>query len=115
MKCNNSGVSVSSHWWSAKSYGTDAMSDSSQRAQNLHEAPLTGKLLLFQTTAKNYVSCQSPNPAMWETRGSPFTECTASFKAKHNTARGKFGSGFAEKEGQWDCNICSVRNESTAS
>ena len=48
MKCNNSGVSVSSHWWSAKSYGTDAMSDSSQRAQNLREAPLTGKLLLFQ-------------------------------------------------------------------
>ena len=47
MKCCNSGESVSSHGRPAKSCGTDG-SDGSQRAQNLQEAPLTGKLVLFQ-------------------------------------------------------------------
>ncbi|NXD85689.1 RBP2 ligase, partial [Halcyon senegalensis] len=27
----------------------------------------------------------------------------------------KFGSAYAKKEGQWDCSVCSVRNEPTAS
>lgn len=46
MKLNSSNVSVSSHRWPAESYGTDPMPDGYQRAQNLHEAPLTGKLML---------------------------------------------------------------------
>lgn len=46
MKLNNSNSNASSHRWPAESYGTDTMSEGYQRAQNLHEAPLTGKLLL---------------------------------------------------------------------
>ena len=46
IKLNSSSVSVSSHGWPGESYGTDTVSDGYQRAQNLHEAPLTGELML---------------------------------------------------------------------
>ncbi|NXJ92409.1 RBP2 ligase, partial [Corythaixoides concolor] len=68
-----------------------------------------------EATAKNCVSCQSPNPNMWETHGTPVTESAESFKASGDTVQDKFGSAFAKKEGQWDCSICLVRNEPTAS
>ncbi|XP_065597118.1 ranBP2-like and GRIP domain-containing protein 4 isoform X2 [Cyrtonyx montezumae] len=71
-------------------------------------------LVLNGATAKNCASCQSPNPYSWEARGIPLTESAASLKASGNTTQGKFGSAFAKKEGQWDCNICLVRNEPTA-
>ncbi|NXN42530.1 RBP2 ligase, partial [Rhinoptilus africanus] len=68
-----------------------------------------------EATAKNCVSCQSPNPDMRETHGAPLTDSAASFKASSNTVEDKFGSAFAKKEGQWDCSVCLVRNEPTAS
>jgi len=46
MNRNRSTASVSSHHWPAESSGTDTVSDGYQRAQNLHEAPLTGELIL---------------------------------------------------------------------
>ncbi|NWS96218.1 RBP2 ligase, partial [Mionectes macconnelli] len=67
-----------------------------------------------EATAKNCVSCQSPNPDMRETHDTPVIG-SASFKASGNTVQDKFGSAFAKKEGQWDCSVCSVRNEPTAS
>ncbi|XP_027530809.1 E3 SUMO-protein ligase RanBP2-like isoform X4 [Neopelma chrysocephalum] len=63
-----------------------------------------------EATAKNCVSCQNPNEDMWETRDTPLTGSTSG-----NTVQDKFGSAFAKKEGQWDCSVCSVRNEPTAS
>ncbi|POI26802.1 hypothetical protein CIB84_009447, partial [Bambusicola thoracicus] len=71
-------------------------------------------LVRNEATAKNCASCQSPNPDTWETRGIPATESAASLKASGGAAQEKFGSAFAKKEGQWDCNICFVRNEPTA-
>ncbi|XP_054673575.1 ranBP2-like and GRIP domain-containing protein 4 isoform X2 [Grus americana] len=68
-----------------------------------------------EATAKNCVSCQSPNPDMWETHGTPLTESAASCKAIGNTVQDDFGSAFAKKEGQWDCSVCLVRNEPSAS
>ncbi|KAJ7406949.1 E3 SUMO-protein ligase RanBP2-like isoform X3 [Willisornis vidua] len=67
-----------------------------------------------EATAKNCVACQNPNPDMWETHGTPLTGA-ASFKASSSTVQDKFGSAFAKKEGQWDCSVCLVRNEPTAS
>ncbi|NWR28986.1 RBP2 ligase, partial [Tachuris rubrigastra] len=67
-----------------------------------------------EATAKNCVSCQNPNPGMQETHDTPVTG-SASFKASGNTVQDQFGSAFAKKEGQWDCTVCSVRNEPTAS
>ncbi|XP_035173062.1 E3 SUMO-protein ligase RanBP2-like [Oxyura jamaicensis] len=55
MKHNNSNSNVSSHRWPGESYGTDTMSDSYQRAQNLHEAPLT-----VATTGPSVYYSQSP-------------------------------------------------------
>ncbi|OXB52658.1 hypothetical protein ASZ78_014222, partial [Callipepla squamata] len=71
-------------------------------------------LVLNEAAAKNCASCQSPSPDPWEARGIPLTESAASLKGSGSTAQGKFGSAFAKKEGQWDCNICLVRNEPTA-
>ncbi|XP_027745466.1 E3 SUMO-protein ligase RanBP2-like isoform X4 [Empidonax traillii] len=67
-----------------------------------------------EATAKNCVSCQNPNPDMRETQDAPVTG-SVSFKASDNTVQDKFISAFAKKEGQWDCSVCSVRNEPTAS
>ncbi|XP_064295759.1 ranBP2-like and GRIP domain-containing protein 4 isoform X1 [Phalacrocorax carbo] len=72
-------------------------------------------LIPNEATAKNCVSCQSPNPDMWEAHGTPLTDSVTSFKANGNTLQDNFGSAFAKKEGQWDCTVCSVRNEPTAS
>ncbi|NWS55657.1 RBP2 ligase, partial [Chunga burmeisteri] len=55
MKLNNSNSNTSSHRWPAESYGTDTMSDSYQRAQNLPEAPLT-----VATTGPSVYYSQSP-------------------------------------------------------
>ncbi|XP_039240385.1 E3 SUMO-protein ligase RanBP2 isoform X2 [Pipra filicauda] len=71
-------------------------------------------LVSNEATAKNCVSCQNPNEDMWETHDTPLTG-SVSFKASGNTVQDKFGSAFAKKEGQWDCSVCSVRNEPTAS
>ncbi|NXE91180.1 RBP2 ligase, partial [Menura novaehollandiae] len=71
-------------------------------------------LVLNESTANNCVSCQSPNPGMWETHGTPLTG-SASFKVSGNALQDKFGSVFAKKEGQWDCSACLVRNEPTDS
>ncbi|NXG59468.1 RBP2 ligase, partial [Hemiprocne comata] len=72
-------------------------------------------LVSNEATAKNCVSCQSPNPDMRETHGTPLPESDASFKASGNTVQDKFGSAFAKKEGQWDSTVSLVRNEPTAS
>ncbi|XP_039570045.1 E3 SUMO-protein ligase RanBP2-like isoform X3 [Passer montanus] len=63
-----------------------------------------------EATAKNCVSCQSPNPGMWQTHGTPMTGY-ASLKPSGNTMQDKFGSPFAKKEGQWDCSVCQTQNE----
>ncbi|XP_010130136.1 PREDICTED: E3 SUMO-protein ligase RanBP2, partial [Buceros rhinoceros silvestris] len=68
-----------------------------------------------EVTAKNCVSCQNPNPGIWETPCTQLTDSATSFKASSNTVPDTFGSAFAKKEGQWDCSVCLVRNEPTAS
>lgn len=112
-------MSESSHQWPAESYGADATSAGYQRAQNLHETPLTGTLLLLLFQRKQLQRTVFHAKAQIQLCGKhtapPLTECAARFNASSNTARDKFGSAFAQEEGQRDCNICSVRNEPTAS
>ncbi|OXB52046.1 hypothetical protein ASZ78_004319, partial [Callipepla squamata] len=55
MKLTLELLRASSHRWPAESYGTDTMSDSYQRAQNLPEAPLT-----VATTGPSVYYSQSP-------------------------------------------------------
>ncbi|NWH63820.1 RBP2 ligase, partial [Geococcyx californianus] len=72
-------------------------------------------LVQNEATAKNCVSCQSPSPDTWEVHSTSLTESSMTFKASGNAVQDKFGSAFAKKEGQWDCGVCSVRNEPTTS
>ncbi|XP_040513563.1 ranBP2-like and GRIP domain-containing protein 3 [Gallus gallus] len=76
MNRNRSTASVSSHHWPAESSGTDTVSDGYQRAQNLHEAPLTvattgpfvyysqspayNSQYLLRTAATNVTSTKAP-------------------------------------------------------
>ncbi|XP_054255494.1 ranBP2-like and GRIP domain-containing protein 4 isoform X4 [Indicator indicator] len=71
--------------------------------------------ILNETIAKNCVSCKNPSPDTWETPVAQLSDSDVDFKASGNTAQDKFGSAFSKKEGQWDCDVCSVRNEPTAS
>ncbi|XP_063314133.1 ranBP2-like and GRIP domain-containing protein 4 [Pelobates fuscus] len=56
----------------------------------------------------NCVSCQNPNQA------SNVQPTVPSAPFKINASQKDLGTLFAKKEGQWDCNTCSVRNEATA-
>ncbi|XP_068781927.1 ranBP2-like and GRIP domain-containing protein 4 isoform X5 [Struthio camelus] len=67
-----------------------------------------------EATAKNCVSCQTPNPDIKEMHGAPLAEPAASFKASGDTVQDKFASAFAKKEGQWDCNICLIPSDAEA-
>ncbi|XP_074847123.1 ranBP2-like and GRIP domain-containing protein 4 [Carettochelys insculpta] len=67
-----------------------------------------------EATAKNCSACQSPNPRNKETHDMLLAETSATFKPNTDTTHDKFGSVFAKK-GHWDCNVCLVRNEPTAS
>ncbi|KAM7182203.1 ranBP2-like and GRIP domain-containing protein 4 isoform 1-T1 [Macrochelys suwanniensis] len=72
-------------------------------------------LVRNEATDKNCTACQSPNPRNKEIHAVPLAETSAAFKPNTDTIHDKFGSVFAKKEGHWDCNVCLVRNEPTAS
>ena len=66
------------------------------RAQNLQEAPLTGRLVLFQREQlQRTVFCAKAQTSYVGNTWPPLTECAAGFKASRNPAREKSGSiGF---------------------
>uniref|UniRef100_A0A8C3H918 E3 SUMO-protein ligase RanBP2 n=1 Tax=Chrysemys picta bellii TaxID=8478 RepID=A0A8C3H918_CHRPI len=72
-------------------------------------------LVRNEATDKNCSACQSPNPRNKEMHAVPLPETFAAFKPNTDDTHEKFGSFFAKKGGQWDCNVCLVRNEPTAS
>uniref|UniRef100_A0A8C5IIS3 RAN binding protein 2 n=1 Tax=Junco hyemalis TaxID=40217 RepID=A0A8C5IIS3_JUNHY len=74
MKLNNSNTNAS-HRWPAENYGTDAIPDSYQRAQNLHEAPLT-----VATTGPSVFYSQSPAYNSQYLLGTAATNVTPSSK-----------------------------------
>ncbi|XP_069492976.1 E3 SUMO-protein ligase RanBP2-like [Ambystoma mexicanum] len=76
-------------------------------------------LVRNEATSASCVSCLTPNPEV--TPASSLTLKPASgfkFGSSTETSTSKpssFGSLFSKKEGQWDCNVCLVRNEATSS
>uniref|UniRef100_A0A8C4DAI0 E3 SUMO-protein ligase RanBP2 n=1 Tax=Dicentrarchus labrax TaxID=13489 RepID=A0A8C4DAI0_DICLA len=52
-------------------------------------------------------ACQTANPNSSSNSGSPFTGFVPSAFASG------FGAGFGKKPGQWDCDMCSKRNEAS--
>uniref|UniRef100_A0A8C5X5G3 RAN binding protein 2 n=1 Tax=Malurus cyaneus samueli TaxID=2593467 RepID=A0A8C5X5G3_9PASS len=76
MKLNNSNTNAS-HRWPAENYGADTMPDSYQRAQNLHEAPLT-----VATTGPSVFYSQSPAYNSQYLLGTAATNVTPTKSAK---------------------------------
>ncbi|NXT76556.1 RBP2 ligase, partial [Zapornia atra] len=98
-----------------KSLQTYSPSGFGQRDSKKEKWQCKACLVLNEAAAKNCVSCQGPHPEKRETRDAPLTEPAVGNKASGSAVQGDFGAAFAKKEGQWDCDVCLVRNEPTAS
>ena len=78
-----------------------------------------------ESSASHCVSCQTPNPLCKDSSSSSrtqpfgsFAQTSSSFTLGTSDATSKpigFGPQFEKKPGQWDCDVCAVRNESSAS
>ncbi|XP_039708558.1 E3 SUMO-protein ligase RanBP2 isoform X1 [Pteropus medius] len=66
-------------------------------------------------TAKKCISCQNLNPSYKELLGPPLVETVSALKAGPENTPDEFALMTPKKEGHWDCSICLVRNEPTAS
>lgn len=60
-----------------------------------------------EVSASNCVACQSPNPAAKSAEGPPVSS--------HTPAAAGFGVQLSKEEGIWDCSVCLVRNNASAS
>uniref|UniRef100_A0A8C5M9C9 RAN binding protein 2 n=1 Tax=Leptobrachium leishanense TaxID=445787 RepID=A0A8C5M9C9_9ANUR len=69
-------------------------------------------LVRNEPSATFCVSCQSPNSASNVQPTAP-SASTFTISTSGSAPQKDFGALFAKKEGQWDCNICCVRNEAT--
>uniref|UniRef100_A0A452J4I4 Uncharacterized protein n=1 Tax=Gopherus agassizii TaxID=38772 RepID=A0A452J4I4_9SAUR len=67
------------------------------------------------TVSQCSASCQSPNPRNKEMHAVPLPDTFEAFKPHTDATHDKFGSVFAKNGGHWDCSVCLVRNEPTAS
>uniref|UniRef100_UPI00398E5AB3 E3 SUMO-protein ligase RanBP2 isoform X2 n=1 Tax=Pristiophorus japonicus TaxID=55135 RepID=UPI00398E5AB3 len=71
-----------------------------------------------ETTALKCASCQAPGPSCKDSGTSynqPATTKTIGFGLNSESIKTPKGfAAFGKKEGQWDCNACYVRNETTA-
>ncbi|KAG8586923.1 hypothetical protein GDO81_005518 [Engystomops pustulosus] len=71
-------------------------------------------VVLNKPSAEKCIACQAPNPS---NSSQTITTTASSFKfvASDTGPLKDLGSLFAKKEGQWDCDVCEVRNEVSAS
>ncbi|XP_067117199.1 E3 SUMO-protein ligase RanBP2 [Osmerus mordax] len=61
-----------------------------------------------EASANSCVSCQTPNPSV-----KPAAAVTSTKSSAQPLVSG-FGAQFNKKDGQWDCDTCAVRNETSA-
>ncbi|XP_007537178.2 E3 SUMO-protein ligase RanBP2 isoform X1 [Erinaceus europaeus] len=66
-------------------------------------------------SAKKCVSCHNINPNSKDFFDPPSGETVSPLKTGPENTSDRFRLMFSKKEGQWDCSICLVRNEPTAS
>ncbi|XP_040831438.1 E3 SUMO-protein ligase RanBP2 isoform X3 [Ochotona curzoniae] len=66
-------------------------------------------------TLKKCVSCHNLKSSSKEFLGPPLVETVPVPKTGPESNQDRFASMAAMKEGQWDCNVCLVRNEPTVS
>ncbi|XP_044525255.1 E3 SUMO-protein ligase RanBP2 [Gracilinanus agilis] len=72
-------------------------------------------LVQNEASAKTCVACQNPNSQSQPTHTIPApTALKLSTSETSKSTKGGFEGMFMKKEGQWDCTVCLVRNESSA-
>eukprot|EP00063_Salmo_salar_P054569 XP_014029404.1 PREDICTED: E3 SUMO-protein ligase RanBP2-like isoform X3 [Salmo salar] len=62
-----------------------------------------------QASSSSCVSCQTPNPA-----AKTVVDGAAASKPLTNPVGSGFGAQFSKKPGQWDCDMCAVRNQASS-
>ncbi|XP_062982267.1 ranBP2-like and GRIP domain-containing protein 4 isoform X3 [Elgaria multicarinata webbii] len=73
-------------------------------------------LVRNKITAQNCVACQTPNPSNREVQAVLLpTESAITFKPNTESTHSTFGLTSNKKENQWECRVCSVRNEANLS
>lgn len=67
-------------------------------------------------SAQKCIACQNPRPFDKATLAvTPQAESAVAFKPHTESALGSFGPISAKPENQWECRVCSVRNEASVS
>ncbi|KAM3862244.1 E3 SUMO-protein ligase RanBP2 [Diretmus argenteus] len=66
-----------------------------------------------EASENSCISCQALNPSVKKTATAPTAAAPAAKPSTSAFGTG-FGSQFIKKPGQWDCDICYVRNEASA-
>ncbi|XP_044284139.1 E3 SUMO-protein ligase RanBP2-like isoform X2 [Varanus komodoensis] len=72
-------------------------------------------LVRNKITAQNCVACQTPNPSNKEAQDVLPMQSTVPFISHIVSPPSTFGLPSAKKENQWECRVCSVRNEANLS
>ncbi|XP_069492978.1 E3 SUMO-protein ligase RanBP2-like isoform X2 [Ambystoma mexicanum] len=64
-----------------------------------------------ESTAKICIACRAPYPSSVLEAGQQASTNKIALGNLSCSVKSDFGSRFSRKEGQWDCNVCLVRNE----
>ncbi|XP_060089748.1 E3 SUMO-protein ligase RanBP2-like isoform X1 [Heteronotia binoei] len=73
-------------------------------------------LVRNKESAQKCIACQNPKPLDKATVAvTPQTESAVAFKPNTESAQSTFGSISTKTENQWECRVCSVKNETNVS
>ncbi|XP_063160980.1 ranBP2-like and GRIP domain-containing protein 4 isoform X2 [Candoia aspera] len=72
-------------------------------------------LVKNKITSQTCVACQSPNPSNWDAQAVLPVESSVALKPGSEGARNTFGPPATKVENQWECRICSRKNEASVS
>uniref|UniRef100_A0ABM5FZ24 E3 SUMO-protein ligase RanBP2 n=1 Tax=Pogona vitticeps TaxID=103695 RepID=A0ABM5FZ24_9SAUR len=72
-------------------------------------------LVRNKITAQNCIACQTPNPSQREAQTTLLPAEPRLFKPSAEGTQSTFGLASTKKENQWECRVCSVRNEGNSS
>ncbi|XP_007427689.1 E3 SUMO-protein ligase RanBP2 isoform X1 [Python bivittatus] len=72
-------------------------------------------LVKNKITSQTCIACQSPNPSSWEAQAMLPVESAVALKPGSEGTRSTFGPLSTKVENQWECRICSRKNEASVS
>ncbi|KAM6448061.1 ranBP2-like and GRIP domain-containing protein 4 isoform 3-T3 [Liasis olivaceus] len=72
-------------------------------------------LVKNKITSQTCIACQSPNPSSWEAQAMLPVESAVALKPGSEGTQNTFGPLSTKVENQWECRICSRKNEASVS